>query len=114
MQRVRSPVVVELVNQLRLHGAGVISDQRLREAILSSRFFAQAPEQPGFLAVPGSTGAVIPVFTSERALARHAGAVRWFSTTGADLMSLAPVGHRFVIDPGSAHEVVVDPDVFAR
>jgi hypothetical protein len=44
----------------------------------------------------------------------HAGAVRWFSTTGADLISLAPVGRRFVIDPGSAHEVVVDPDVFAR
>jgi hypothetical protein len=77
--------------------------------MLSSRFFVQAPEHHGFLAFPTVTGPLIPVFTSRVRLTRHAGAVRWFSTTGADLVSLAPVGHRFVIDPGSSHEIVVDP-----
>ncbi len=103
---------VELVTHLRLHAAGGCGDEQLIRTLLSSWFFTQAPEQPGFLASPTSTGPVIPVFTSERALARHAGAVQWFSTTGADLVSLAPVGHRFVIDPGSPHEIVVDPEVF--
>ncbi len=84
----------------------------LRHRILTSRFFAQAPEHPGFLATPTPTGPVIPIFTSKALLVRHAGAVRWFSTTGADLVALAPVGHRFVVDPGAPNEMVIDPNVF--
>lgn len=102
---------VELVAQLRRHAAWDGDDERLKETILSTRFFVQAPEQPGFLAVPTPGGPLITVFTTERRLARHAGAVRWFCTTGADLMATAPVGHRFMIDPGSIHAVVVDPDL---
>lgn len=103
---------VEFVAQLRLHAAGHIDDERLKQAILRTRFFAQAPEHPGFVVTATSAGPLIPVFTTQLGLARHAGAVRWFSTTGADMMSLAPVGHRFVIDPGTQHGIVVDPAVF--
>lgn len=104
---------VDLITQIRLHAAGQSGDEQLRQAILSTRFFAQAPDNPGFLADPNPAGPVIPVFTSEARLAHHAGAVRWFATTGLDLMSLAPVGHRFVVDPGAPHQIVIDPDVFA-
>ena len=114
MQSVSASSDVELVVQLHRHAAGYGSGERLRETILSTRFFAQAPEQPGFLALPAPGGPLIAVFTTEHRLARHAGAVRWFSTTGADLMSMAPVGHRFIIDPGSPHAIVIDPDVFVR
>mgnify|MGYP000517757444 CR=1 FL=1 len=103
---------VELITQLRLHTARCGDHEELRRVMLSSRFFAQAPEHSGFLACPTAAGPLIPVFTSLLRLARHAGAVGWFSTSGAELISLAPVGHRFVIDPGSSHEVVLDPDVF--
>lgn len=95
--------------QVRLHAAGLGDEDRLQRAFQEATFYCQAPENPGFLATPTPSGSVIPVFTSERALARHAGACRWFSTSGADLLALAPVGHRFVVDPGSHRELVVDP-----
>ncbi len=106
------PFEVDLITQIRLHTAGQCDLEQLKQAILSTRFIAQAPDHPGFLASPTPAGPVIPVFTSEARLARHAGAVRWFATTGLDLISLAPVGHRFVVDPGTPHQIVVDPDVF--
>lgn len=102
----------DLITQIQLHAAGRCDDEQLKRTILSTRFFAQAPDHPGFLATPTPAGPAIPVFTSEVRLARHAGAVRWFATTGLDLMSLAPVGHRFVVDPGAPHQIVIDPDVF--
>jgi hypothetical protein len=105
---------VDFVLQLRLHASGHGDGERLLKAFLEATFYCQAPEHPGFLAVPTDRGPVISVFTTEAALAGHAGACRWFSTSGADLVSLAPVGHRFVIDPGSPHQVLVDPAAFLR
>jgi hypothetical protein len=104
----------DFVIQLRLHASGRGDDDRLFTAFLEAAFYCQAPEHPGFLAIPTRHGPMIPAFTSEGALASHAGASRWFSTSGADLVSLAPVGHRFVIDPGTPHQVVVDPTALLR
>lgn len=83
--------------------------QTLFESFLSMNFFCQAGENPGFLATQTPEGPIIPVFTSGAALARYAGACRWFSMSGADLVALAPVGHRFAIDSGSPHELIIDP-----
>lgn len=113
MHLMRRPVEPDLITPMLLDAAGRFDDEELKRAILATRFFAQAPHHPGFLASSTPDGPVIPVFTSLARLARHAGDVRWFATTGLDLMSLAPVGHRFVIDPGAPHEIVIDPDVFA-
>lgn len=112
MQFLSVSPTLDIVGHLQLHAAGHRDDERLKRLILCARFYAQAPEHPGFVASPTPTGPVIAVFTSERRLAGHAGAVRCFSTTGADLVSRAPVGHCFVIDPGTPHEFVVDPAAF--
>ena len=114
MRSAGSRIDTEIVEQLRLHATGRSGDEQPMNTMLSSRFFVQAPEYPGFLACPAPGGPLIPVFTSQRRLARHAGEVRWFSITGADLVSMAPVGHRFVIDPGSSHEALVDPARFEK
>lgn len=100
--------------QVRLHAAGFGDPGTLLEALLAATFFCQAGENPGFLATPSTWGPLIAVFTSEAALARSLGACRWFSTSGSDLLALAPVGHRFVIDPGSRHELVIDPAAAIR
>lgn len=100
--------------QVRLHASGLGDPRTLLEALLAAKFFCQAGELPGFLATPSPAGPLIAAFTSEAAMARHAGACRWFSTSGSDLLALAPVGHRFVIDPGSTHQLVVDPAAALR
>jgi hypothetical protein len=38
------------------------------------------------------------VFTSEAELLKARGAVRWFSTTGADVLDLIPGGYELVVD----------------
>ncbi len=98
--------------QIRLHASGLGDSDRLWRAFLDATFYCQAPRHPGFLATFTPTGPVIAVFTSENGLARHCGACRWFSPSGADLLALAPVGHRFVIDPGTRHQLIVDPAQF--
>ena len=100
------------IRHLHLHASGRQDDEALLTAFLESAFFCQAPKHPGFLAVATSQGPLIAAYTSEIELARHAGACRWFTATGGDLVSLAPVGHRFVVDPGSPHQLVVDPAIF--
>lgn len=99
------------LSELRLHLSGQGDHRRLLDSFLDEVFFCEGPTHPGFLATPTAHGPLIPVFTSEATLAQMSGACRWFSTTGADLAALAPVGHRFVVDPGSPHQVVVDPKV---
>lgn len=105
---------IEVQSDSRSQHLGSSGGNELEKWIASTRFFAQAPEYPGFLATPSATGPVIPIFTSLALLARHAGPVRWRSTTGAEMIGLTPVGHRFVVDPGTPGEIVLDPNTFAR
>ena len=100
------------VRHIRLHASGRQDAESLLTAFAESTFFCRAPKHPGFLAVATSQGPLIAAYTSEISLARHAGACRWFTATGGDLVSLAPVRHRFIVDPGSQHQLVVDPAVF--
>lgn len=41
---------------------------------------------------------MVPVFSSERELVRARGPVRWFATTGADVLGLLPEGYDIVLD----------------
>lgn len=97
---------------IRSHSQGGIDDRGLLQGFLDATFYAQAPEHPGFLAVNHASGPLIPIWTSDRLLSGSVGACRWFSTDGADLVANAPVAHRFVVDPGTPHALLVDPDVF--
>ncbi|MCX4834434.1 SseB family protein [Streptomyces sp. NBC_01016] len=86
----------------------------IREALLRGRWYFQRGEEPGFFAVEGPEGPLVAVFSSVAELARYAGACEWFSTLGADLMTLLPEDHGLVVDlAGSAPQLLpaelVDP-----
>jgi hypothetical protein len=71
----------------------------LHRAFLSSTLVLQAGERPGFMAVGEPPDGLVPVWTSEREMARSLGGdAAWFSTTGADLLSLLPPGYDVLLD----------------
>src|SRR6266851_9936604 len=78
--------------------SGASSPQALHEAFLRSTVFCEAGESPGFIAVGAPPDGLIPILSSERELFRARGAVAWFATTGADLLSLVPAGYDLVLD----------------
>jgi hypothetical protein len=78
--------------------AGRATPQGLHDAFVSATVFCEAGDRPGFVAVGPPGDGFIPVFTSDRELARARGAVRWFSTTGADLLGLVPDGYDLILD----------------
>ena len=78
---------------------GLVTVEELHRAFLSSTLFLQAGERPGFMALGEPPDGLVPVWTSEREVARSLGvAAAWFSTTGADLLSLLPLGYDVLLD----------------
>ena len=78
---------------------GSATAEELHRAFLSSTVFLQAGGRPGFMALGGPPEGLVPVWTSEREMARSLGVeVTWFSTTGADLLSLLPPGYDLLLD----------------
>lgn len=81
------------------------------EVFLDTRVYCLATEKPGVHAIGASGAGAVPVFTSLEVLARYRVArgeiteVRWFSTTGEDLLGLLPKGYAVLIDPGTDHAV---------
>ncbi|MFF7067429.1 SseB family protein [Streptomyces pseudovenezuelae] len=75
----------------------------VREAFLRGRWYLQKPERPGVMVLggPGEGGAAVPIFSSLVQLARYAGAVKWFSTFGNDLLPLLPTGLGLAVDLAS-------------
>ena len=57
---------------------------------------------------------LVPVWTSEVELARSVGASAWFSTTGADLLSLLPVGYDLLLDPDEDAALRLRPSALRR
>ncbi|MER7133670.1 SseB family protein [Streptosporangium saharense] len=90
-------------------------DQQAREAFASTRFYCRAAERPGTLALGEPGAGVVPVFTSLDGLTAYVTArgeaqdARWFSTLGADLLTLLPSGYGLLIDPGTGHATVLTP-----
>lgn len=60
--------------------------------------FCERGEKPGFIAVGPAGAGLVPVFSSEREFLRARGPVRWFATTGADVLGLLPEGYDIVLD----------------
>lgn len=87
--------------------------QRLLDALLTAQLFLEAPERPGVMVVPTAAGPVTPVFSDLRLLADQRGGVPWFSTTGADLLGLAP-GADLLLDAGTDHAVVLRTSALQR
>ena len=87
--------------------------QRLLDALLAAQLFLEAPERPGVMVVPTPAGPLTPVFSDLGLLAGQRGDVRWFSTTGADLLGLAP-GADLLLDPGTDHAVVLRTSALQR
>lgn len=94
--------------------AGRATARELHEAFLAANVFCEAGEQPGFVAV-GSPGAgLVPVFSSERELLRARGPVRWFATTGADVLGLMPEGYDVVLDMAGDSPLRLRPAALER
>jgi len=87
--------------------------ERLLRALLGATVYLEAPDRPGVMVVPTTLGPVTPVFSDLGKLARERGAVAWFSTTGADLLALAP-GADLLLDPGTDHAVVLRAGALRR
>jgi len=105
------PVTALVTAAREAHGPG--GAQRLLDALLASRLFLEAPERPGVMVVPTPVGPLTPVFSDLGLLAGQRGDVRWSSTTGADLLGLAP-GADLLLDPGTDHAVVLRTSALQR
>lgn len=78
--------------------AGRASPRELHDAFLAATVFCEAGDRPGFMATGPPGAGLVPVFSSEQELIRARGPVRWFATTGVDLLGLLPDGHDIVLD----------------
>lgn len=90
-----------------------VAAERLLRIFLESTVFLEAPERPGVMVVPTPRGPVTPVFSGLDLLARERGGVAWFSTTGADLMALAP-DTDLLLDPGTEYAVLLRAGALRR
>jgi hypothetical protein len=94
--------------------AGRATAEEFHEAFLAATVFCERGETPGFVAV-GSPGAgLVPVFSSERELLRARGPVRWFATTGADVLGLLPEGYDVVLDMAGDSPLRLRPAALER
>lgn len=82
----------------RAFDAGEVDAHAVHDAFLQSRFWCEAGDRPGLQALGAPGAGVVPAFTSEAELVRARGAVRWFSTTGGDLLDLLPDRYELVVD----------------
>lgn len=83
--------------------------EQFTEVFLHGRLWFKKGEELGFQAVGEPGRGYVPIFTSDRALARAEGQCEWISTTGRDLLGLVPEGYGFVLNHGSDTELYVVP-----
>lgn len=62
----------------------------------------------GVRTVEAGASSYVPLYSSERTLARGEGPCEWFSGAGIDLVGVVPEGAGIVIDRGSDSEVVLE------
>lgn len=88
---------------------GELPAQDLLDCFMGARVYSPAPPRPGVHVMEIGGERVVPVFSSEAELARFVGQGEWFSTTGADLLTLLPTGVVLGLDLASPHRVRLDP-----
>jgi hypothetical protein len=108
-----------LAEAARGYAEGTSSSDELEAAFESARVYCRAASEtrPCFLAVDD----LVPVFSSEEELARYAvargeaeGVVRWFSTTGREVLDLLPDGYGVALDPAGAYPLVLPASSIAH
>ena len=93
---------------------GSVGAGELHRAFLTATVFLQAGDRPGVMALGTPPDGLVPVWTSEAELARSVGATAWFSTTGADLLGLLPVGYDLLLDPDGEAALRLRPSAVSR
>jgi hypothetical protein len=109
-----SGFVDELASAVRRWLDGSAGVEKLHRAFLSATVFLQAGDRPGLMAVGFPPDGLVPVWTSEVELARSVGASSWFSTTGADLLSLLPACYDLLLDPDGDAALRLRPSALRR
>jgi hypothetical protein len=96
----------ELVKAAEALHAGTLAFTDFMAVFKAAQVYAIAPRYPGIEVARGTLGEWVTVFSSKEAFARSGGRA-WFSTTGADLLRLLPVGVQAVLDPYDRHHVTI-------
>lgn len=93
---------------------GTVGPEELHQAFLRSTFLLQAGERPGLMAWGTPPEGLIPVWASERELARSLGAAAWLSVAGPDLLALLPAGYDIIVDPSGSAPVLLRVSTLRR
>ena len=88
--------------------------EEFHQALLTGTVFLQAGDRPGLMAFGKPPEGMVLVWTSEAELARSVGEGAWFSTTGADLLSLLPSGYDLLLDPAGDAALRLRPSALRR
>jgi hypothetical protein len=88
---------------------GKLDEEALSLAFCRTVFFCRRGEEIAFQALGEPGRGMVPLYSSESALARSEGECAWFSGTGAQLIALVPVGYGAVVDLGSDSQVALAP-----
>lgn len=94
--------------------AGTATPAELHAAFLAAEVFCEGGTTVGFRALGTPGAGVIPVFTSLDQLALARGPVRWFSTTGDDLLGLLPAGYDLLLDAAGPAPLRLRPAALTR
>lgn len=97
----RAVGVAEVARRFR---AGQASGEELSWAFVASTLFCPIADR-GVQTITALGRRLVPLYSSERALAIGEGPCEWFSGTGADLVTLVPDGCGIVLDRGSDSEI---------
>jgi hypothetical protein len=95
--------IYELVTQM-------IDPEEFKARFLAARIYTLCPVRPGLFVMSRPGGeAIVPVWSTVRALRRVMGNYDWCARTGRDLVDHLPAGARVLIDPGMSHSMTL-PD----
>lgn len=96
-----------LAEAARRFRSGDASPEELSLAFVGAVLFCPIGEQgPRVIEAAGSR--LVPMYSSELAMARGEGPCEWFSGAGSDLVRVVPAGCGMVVDRGSDSEVVLE------
>ena len=111
-----APSLAELASATYRAGDGDGTDSdpvALHAAFLAATLYCERGDTPGFLALGGQGGGVVPVFTSPEQLARARGPVPYFSLRGADLLDQLPSGYDLLLDAGGEAPLRLRPSALS-
>jgi|GEM_PF-1683981 hypothetical protein len=106
----RSEAVTELGQAMHELIARQIDLGEFTDRFLAARIYTLCPVRPGLFVMSRPGGAaIVPVWSTIRALRQVMGNYDWFARTGQDLVDHCPPGVAVLIDAGMPHPIALPP-----